>query len=60
MTVPSFAEKLTKAGPRKLLALDGGGIRGIIAVEILAQIEKELRSASLSSRSATTGSTLSG
>ncbi|MBA2435173.1 MAG: patatin-like phospholipase family protein [Chthoniobacterales bacterium] len=46
MTVPSFAEKLTKAGPRKLLALDGGGIRGIIAVEILAQIEKELRSAS--------------
>ncbi|MEO8440797.1 MAG: patatin-like phospholipase family protein [Spartobacteria bacterium] len=44
--VSSVAEKLTKAGPRKLLALDGGGIRGIIAVEILARIEKELRSAS--------------
>jgi uncharacterized protein len=29
-----------------LLACDGGGIRGIISVEILARIEKELRAAS--------------
>jgi lysophospholipase L1-like esterase len=36
----SFKDKLAKSGPRKLLALDGGGIRGIISVEILARIEK--------------------
>jgi patatin-like phospholipase/acyl hydrolase len=36
-------EKKDKAGPRKLLALDGGGIRGILSVEILARIEDELR-----------------
>lgn len=48
MTQPSssFKDKLTKTGPRKLLACDGGGIRGIISVEILARIEAELRSAS--------------
>ena len=39
----SFKEKLAKTGSRKLLALDGGGIRGIISVEILAKIEAELR-----------------
>ena len=42
----SYKDKLTKAGPRKLLACDGGGIRGIISVEILARIEKDLRAAS--------------
>lgn len=36
-------DKKDKAGPRKLLALDGGGIRGILSVEILARIESELR-----------------
>src|SRR6266481_1998076 len=39
----SYREKLGKTGPRKLLACDGGGIRGIISIEILAQIEAELR-----------------
>lgn len=39
----SFREKLDKKGQRKLLACDGGGIRGIISIEILAKIEKELR-----------------
>jgi uncharacterized protein len=29
--------------PRKILALDGGGIRGILTLEILAQIENDLR-----------------
>jgi len=42
-TRPSFKDKLAETGPRKLLALDGGGIRGIISVEILAKIEAELR-----------------
>ncbi len=48
MTQPasSFKDKLTKTSPRKLLACDGGGIRGIISVEILARIEAELRAAS--------------
>ncbi len=39
----SVAEKLEKQGPRKLLALDGGGIRGVISIEILARIEEMLR-----------------
>jgi hypothetical protein len=34
---------LERGGPRKLLALDGGGIRGLIAVEVLAEIENQLR-----------------
>ncbi len=45
-TSPSFKDKLAKTGPRKLLACDGGGIRGMISIEILAQIERELRAAS--------------
>src|SRR5690242_19160178 len=35
--------KMAKAPPYKLLALDGGGIRGLITVEILAEIEHVLR-----------------
>ena len=38
--------KLDKAGPRKLLSLDGGGIRGLITIEILAKIENIVRSQS--------------
>jgi hypothetical protein len=29
--------------PRKLLALDGGGIRGLITIEVLAEIERHLQ-----------------
>jgi len=36
-------KKLQVTGQKKILSLDGGGIRGIITIEILAQIEKELR-----------------
>lgn len=36
-------KKLDKPSPKKILALDGGGIRGILTVEILAKIEKDLR-----------------
>jgi patatin-like phospholipase/acyl hydrolase len=39
----SVREVLERDGPRKLLALDGGGIRGLITVEVLAAIEDELR-----------------
>ena len=39
----SYRDKLDKKGPRKLLACDGGGIRGIISIEILARIETILR-----------------
>lgn len=35
--------KLAKTGPRKLLSLDGGGIRGLITIEILARIESIVR-----------------
>jgi hypothetical protein len=39
----SVKDKLSKDGPHKLLALDGGGIRGIITLEILARIEQLLQ-----------------
>jgi len=39
----SLIELLERKGPRKLLALDGGGIHGLISVEILARIENLLR-----------------
>ena len=39
----TFQEKIKGNGPKKILALDGGGIRGILAVEILARIEELLR-----------------
>jgi patatin-like phospholipase/acyl hydrolase len=41
----SVDEVLTRGGPRKLLALDGGGIRGLITVQVLAEIETQLRGA---------------
>jgi hypothetical protein len=31
------------SGPRKILALDGGGIRGVLTLEILAEIEQQLK-----------------
>src|SRR4029453_18322043 len=39
----SYRGKSDKIGPRKLLACDGGGIRGTISIEILARIERGLR-----------------
>ena len=35
---------ITKEPPYRLLALDGGGIRGMIAIEVLAEIEHMLQS----------------
>jgi uncharacterized protein len=34
--------KIAKGGPRKLLALDGGGIRGVLTLEVLAEMERML------------------
>jgi uncharacterized protein len=39
----SVEDKNNKQGPRKLLALDGGGIRGVMTLEVLAKIESELQ-----------------
>lgn len=42
----SYQAKVESPAPHKLLACDGGGIRGIISVEILTKIEVELRGSS--------------
>ena len=42
----SYRDKLNKTCSRKLLACDGGGIRGIISIEVLAGIEAERRKSS--------------
>jgi len=39
----SFRDRVDAPGPHKLLALDGGGIRGMITLEFLAEIEDVLR-----------------
>ena len=35
--------RIQAPGPKKILALDGGGIRGMITIEVLAEIENQLR-----------------
>jgi hypothetical protein len=37
-----LGDRLNRKGPRKLLALDGGGIRGVLSLHILARIEELL------------------
>jgi predicted acylesterase/phospholipase RssA len=39
----SVKDKKEKAGPRKLLAMDGGGIRGVMTLEVLEKIESDLQ-----------------
>jgi uncharacterized protein len=39
----SVLERLTTPGPKRLLALDGGGIRGAITLGFLEQMERLLR-----------------
>jgi patatin-like phospholipase/acyl hydrolase len=39
----TFRDKLQPTQQKKLLALDGGGIRGVITLEILAAIENIIR-----------------
>jgi Patatin-like phospholipase len=38
----NLVSRLDRGGPRKLLALDGGGIRGVLSLHILARIEEIL------------------
>ena len=35
--------RMQAPGPKKILTLDGGGIRGMMSVEVLAEIENQLR-----------------
>ncbi len=39
----SILEKLEAPGPKKILSLDGGGILGLMSVEILLKLERDLR-----------------
>ena len=39
----AIANRKDKDGPRKLLALDGGGIRGVMTLEVLAEIQSKLQ-----------------
>lgn len=41
--MPSFRDKLQPSDQKKLLALDGGGIRGVMTLEVLARIERVLQ-----------------
>jgi patatin-like phospholipase/acyl hydrolase len=39
----SLHEKLNTPGPKKLLSIDGGGIRALLSLEVLQRIEDLLK-----------------
>lgn len=41
-----IGRRLNSPGPKRILACDGGGILGLISIEVLAKIENELRAKS--------------
>jgi hypothetical protein len=38
----SYRDRISSPGPKKLLALDGGGIRGVVTLEVLRRLESML------------------
>lgn len=42
-TYRAYEARQDSPGPKRILALDGGGLRGVISLEILARIEVQLR-----------------
>jgi patatin-like phospholipase/acyl hydrolase len=46
----AILDKIQKKGPRKLLSLDGGGIRGIVTLEALLELERQLHQATRSDK----------
>jgi patatin-like phospholipase/acyl hydrolase len=42
---PTLVERIKRPGPKRMLSLDGGGIRGLITIEILARLETLLQEA---------------
>ena len=39
----ALIQRMRNTGPKKILACDGGGILGLMSVEILARLEDDLR-----------------
>jgi len=44
LRIPSLEEHFASNGPKRILALDGGGVRGILSLGFLAEVESLLRS----------------
>jgi hypothetical protein len=42
----TLIDRIERPGPKKLLAIDGGGIRGVLALEVLQKIEDQLKAKS--------------
>jgi len=39
----SVSDRISRPGPKKILSLDGGGVRGVLTLSFLKRIENELR-----------------